>query len=46
MKLMHSLPFAEERAREIADSLGLPQEAPALPEARRRTRYGTWLSKP
>jgi tetratricopeptide (TPR) repeat protein len=38
MNLMHSMPFAEERAREIADSLGLPEEAPALPEPRERRK--------
>jgi hypothetical protein len=29
MNLMRSAPFAEERAREIADRLGPPEEAPA-----------------
>jgi hypothetical protein len=38
MNLMHSLAFAEERAREIADSLGLPGEPPALPETRTRRK--------
>lgn len=38
MNLMHGIPFAEDRAREIADSLGLPEEPPALPEPRTRRK--------
>jgi hypothetical protein len=38
MNLMHSMPFAEERAREIADSLGLTEEAPSLPEPGERRK--------
>jgi tetratricopeptide (TPR) repeat protein len=38
MNLMHSVPFAEERACGIADSLGLPEDAPALPEPRERRK--------
>jgi hypothetical protein len=44
MNLMLSRPFAEERARAIADSLGLPEEPPALPE--RRTRRKEALPAP
>jgi tetratricopeptide (TPR) repeat protein len=38
MNLMHTEAFAEERAREIADSLALPEEAPVLPERRGRRK--------
>jgi len=38
MRLMHGRAFAEQRAREIADALGLPEEAPLArdPQGRRR----------
>lgn len=36
MNLLRSEAFAQERAGEIGDSLGLPQEAPTLPERRGR----------
>ncbi len=39
MNLMHTVEFAQERAREIADKLGLPEDASPLPE-RRRHRNG------
>ena len=40
MRLMHGRAFAEQRAREIADALGLPEEAPLPrdPQGHRRPR--------
>jgi hypothetical protein len=38
MKLMRTEAFTQERAREIGDSLGLPQEAPTPPERRGRRK--------
>jgi hypothetical protein len=36
MRLMQDRAFAEQRAREVADALGLPEEAPIPREKRRR----------
>jgi tetratricopeptide (TPR) repeat protein len=41
MNLMHTMQFAHEGAREIADRLGLPEDASSLPEGRRRRSRAT-----